>query len=76
MSPGRTRASACRCGAPTRVTDSRLLHGGVRRRRVECLICRDRFTTYEGRAADLFQFFLRSPTIRHQFTEAGIHAVV
>lgn len=36
------------CGGGTKVIDSRGSRGAIRRRR-ECLHCRHRFTTYEGR---------------------------
>lgn len=36
----------CRCGGPTRVTDSRPTASSIRRRR-KCLVCGERLTTWE-----------------------------
>ncbi len=58
----------------TKVTDSRLIREGnqVRRRR-ECLICKERFTTYETAELTLPQVIKRDGT-RAQFNEEKLRA--
>lgn len=58
----------------TKVTDSRLLHEGnqVRRRR-ECLICKERFTTYESAELDLPRIIKRDGR-RDLFSEDKLRA--
>lgn len=58
----------------TKVTDSRLLHEGnqVRRRR-ECLICKERFTTYETAELDVPRIIKRDGR-RDVFSENKLRA--
>lgn len=58
----------------TKVTDSRLIHEGnqVRRRR-ECLICKERFTTYETAELDLPRIIKRDGR-RDLFSEDKLRA--
>lgn len=63
--PSRTKAMrrgggmrCASCGSPSRITDSRVISGGdYVRRRHECEVCSERFTSYQIRQDEYLDLF-------------------